>query len=448
VTFFPGNMALGATGSAELAQAVGAATGRELAAMGFNINYAPVCDVLDNPENTIFGIRSFGEDPALAGRLAAALVAGLQSVGVAATAKHFPGHGNTAADSHYTTPILMHDEARLRQVELVPFEAAVRAGVKLVMTAHVALPRLHDGEDLLATLSPVVLRGLLRRDLGFEGVIVSDALDMHAITQGRGLLIDALAAAAAGVDLLLLGPANDVRDELYAGLLQAARRRLLPVGELMRSAGRVLALRQSLAGLAKPPLDVVGCVEHRALAREVAGRAVTLVRDEAGRLPLRLQADARVAAAVVQPVNLTPADTSGYVTPAVGDALRHYHPRVDDVDVPFSPSEEEAAALADRLAQYDLVVMATINAVSQPGQAAVVNRLLERGVPLIVAALRLPYDLVAFPAAPTYLCTYSLLLPSVEALAAVLWGQQAATGSLPVSIPGLYPAGHRAAVKV
>jgi beta-N-acetylhexosaminidase len=434
-TPFPGSMALGATRSEDLARRAGLATGRELAAMGINVNYAPVCDVLANPRNPVIGVRSFGEDPALVSRLAAAAVEGLQSAGVAACAKHFPGHGDTAVDPHYATPVLLHDEQRLRQVELPPFAAAIQAGVKMVMSAHLALPSLNGGLELPASLSPAVLRGLLREGLVFEGLIASDAFDMQAIEQGSGLVIDAIAAFAAGIDLLLFGPKTTGREQLFAGLLQAASRGLLGVADLQASAGRVLALKEWLAGQERPSMAVVGCKEHRDLALEIARRSVTLVRDRDGLLPLRLPAGARLMAIVPQPVDLTPADTSSYVQPALAQALRRCHPAVDEFIVPVQPSESEIAALRDRAGDYALIVVSTINAGEHPGQAALVETLLQSGIPTVVAALRLPYDLASFPSAPAYACTYSVQPPAAQALAEALFGLIPFQGRLPVTIP-------------
>jgi beta-N-acetylhexosaminidase len=386
---FPGNMALGASSLEDLARRAGRPPG-ESAAMGVNVNYAPVCDVLANPQNPVIGTRSFGEGPALVSRLAAAAVEGLQAAGVAACAKHFPGHGDTAVDPHFATPVLLHDEQRLRQVELPPFAGAIQAGVKMVMSAHLALPALNGGLELPATLSPAVLRGLLRQELGFEGLIASDAFDMKAIQQGPGLAIDAIAAFAAGIDLLLFGPATTGRQELFAGLLQAARRGLLRAGDLEASAGRVLALKRWLAGQERPSMAVVGCQEHLDLALEVARRSVTLVRDHNGLLPLRLPAEARLMAIVPQPVDLTPADTSSYVKPVLAEALQRCHPAVDEFIIPIQPSEAEIAALHTQAGNYDLVIAGTINAGEHPGQAALVEALLQSGVPTVVAALRLP----------------------------------------------------------
>lgn len=436
-TPFPGNMALGATRSEALAYRTGLALGREVAAVGANINYAPVCDVNVNPRNPVVGTRSFGEDPALVAQLSAAMVRGLQAAGVAAAPKHFPGHGDTATDSHHGTPVLWHDEARLRQVEWPPFEAAIRAGAKLIMTAHVAIPALNAGAEIPATLSEPLLSGYLRRELGFEGVIISDALDMQAITQGAGMMVDVLAAVRAGVDLLLFTDyASALSGEFsaYAALVQAAQRQLLPASDISASATRICALKTWLAQQPQPPLEVVRGVEHLALAREIAERSVTLLKDEAGLLPLRLKSEAKVLVLVPRPADLTPADTSSYVIPSLAEAMRPYHTSVQEFIIPLDPSEAEVVALCQQAAQFDLVVVGTLNATAHAGQAKLVNTSLKQAPPVIVVALRLPYDVQAFPTAPTYLCTYSLHAPSMQALARGLWGELQFTGQLPVSI--------------
>jgi beta-N-acetylhexosaminidase len=433
-TPFPGNMALGATRSPELARRTGLAIGRELAAMGINVNYAPVCDVNINPQNPVIGTRSFGEDPAEVGRLGAAMVEGLQAAGVAATAKHFPGHGDTATDSHYGTPVLPFDEERLRLVELPPFSAAIEAGVKLMMTAHIALPGLTDGLEVPATLSPAIMRKLLRDDLGFEGIVVSDAMDMGAIQRGLGLVIDCIAASAAGVDLLLLGDCGEGFEAVYAALLQAARRGLLAHGEIVSSAQRVLELKAWLSKQEQPGMEVIQCEEHRALAYEIAAHSVTLVRDAAGCLPLSLADDARIALILPRTADLTPADTSSYDRPVLAEMLRRYHPAVDQIDVPTNPTSSDIGAVLQQVKDYDLVIVGTFNAFQHSGQAAMVNSLLETGSKVIAVALRLPYDLSSYPGVPTYICTYNLQPPSMEALADALWGGIPFVGRSPVTV--------------
>jgi beta-N-acetylhexosaminidase len=434
LTPLPGNMALGATRSVELAYQAGAVLGRELAALGININYAPVCDVNSNPANPVIGVRSFGENPVLVGELTAALISGMQSEGVAATAKHFPGHGDTTGDSHYGLTSVPHTRERLDAIELPPFRAAIAADVKLIMSAHLALPAIDDRPGVPATLSSRVLRGLLREELGFGGVTISDAMNMEAITQGDGLGIESIAAVRAGIDLLLLDefPASQAR--IRANMILAVQRGLLERHLLEAAYGRVMGLKRWLAGFTPPDMGVINAAAHQAVAAEIAQRSITLVRDRAHLLPLRPAADARIGVIVPQPSNLTPADTSSYETIALAETLRHYHSYVDQLGVAANPDQAEIAAARDWASNYDLLVVGTLNATAQTGQAALVNALLSTGIPLIAVALRLPYDLQSYPGVSTYLCTYSLQQPSLTALAAVLFGEQAAVGQLPVSI--------------
>jgi beta-N-acetylhexosaminidase len=441
-TPLPGNMALGATGSTELARRAGEVLSRELAAMGVNVNYAPCCDVNINPHNPVIGTRSFGERPDQVDGLAASMINGMQSQGVAAVAKHFPGHGDSAADSHHGLPSLPHDLDRLQQVEFPPFRAAIEAGVKLVMSAHLALPAIDGLDAPPATLSPSILKGILRQQLGFEGVIVSDAMDMQAIRQGEALGEEAVRAAAAGVDLLLLTSNPTDHQQVYTSLKKAVEEGVLDQEDISRSIERILALKRWLAeGPPVPGLEVVGCADHQAIAAEIAERSITLVRDLDNSLPLNLKAEQRLAVIIPKPVDLTPADTSSTITPGLAAAMREYHPNVAETIIPYAPGETDIRAVIQQLSSYDLVVCGALNALESPGQVKLVRRILQSGVRTIVVALRLPYDLVAFPEAPTYICTYSILEPSMRALAKALFGHLVFKGKLPVSIPELHPAG-------
>jgi beta-N-acetylhexosaminidase len=441
-TQLPGNMALGATSSTELARKAGEILGRELSAMGINVNYAPSCDVNINPQNPVIGIRSFGEDPAAVAQLTSAMIDGIQSQGVAATAKHFPGHGDTSGDSHHGLPSVPHSLERLEQVEFPPFRAAIAANVKLMMTAHLAMPAIDGPDALPATLSRRILHGLLREELGFNGVIVTDAMDMGAIRQGKALGEDVLRAIAAGADLLLQTSNLDDQQHVYESLLQAVRLGELDSETIAKSIKRIQALKRWLAGRSQPDLSVVGCAAHQAVAAEIAECSMTLVRDNANLLPLKLDPEQRIAAILPKPIDLTPADTSSYVTPGLGAALRRYHPNIDEFPLSYAPEVDEIANLLERLRKYDMLILGTLNAYASPSQAEFVRQALKLGIPSIVVALRLPYDLAVFPEANTYVCTYSILEPSMEALAKVLFGKIEFKGKLPVSIPDLYPLGH------
>jgi beta-N-acetylhexosaminidase len=307
------------------------------------------------------------------------------------------------------------------------------------MTSHVALPALTQGEVVPATLSRDLLNGLLRERVGFQGPILSDAMDMAGVKEGLSTEQACVRAIIAGVDLLLFGPADqDSIESVHSALSAAVRDNTISANEAERSIERILALKLWLAQQEQPPLDVVGCEEHKALALEIASRSMTLARDSAGLLPLSssLSDGARVAAVVPTPADLTPADTSSYELPQMAVALRRYHSPVDEFIVPLNPSASDITPLVEQLRQYDLVVMGTINAATQPGQGALANALLATGVPQIAVALRLPYDIQAYPSASTYVCAYSIQPPSFEALAQAFFGRIAFAGRLPVSVPG------------
>jgi len=450
-TPFAGPMAIGATGDADLAERVGRAIGRELRAVGVNVNYAPVLDVAVNPANPSLGIRSFGDDPAEVGRLAAAWLRGLQSAGVAGTGKHFPGKGEGSVDTHHALDVLDRSRQELDAVELVPFRAATEAGVRLVMSGHFGLPSVTGSRTLPSTLSRDVMTGLLREEVGFDGVSITDALDMRALPQDAAQAIDVVAALAAGVDLLLATADRRAQRRIESALARAAAIRLLDEPGMRRSEARLTSLRGWLASFEDPPLEVVGSPEHRSLARELAARALTLVRDDADLLPLRISPEARVLAVMPAPRDLTPADTSSYVTPTLASALRAHHPAVDEVITGHPPSAAEIASIRERAEGYDAIVAGTISATAGSPQAELVAALAATGRPLVTVALRTPWDLAAYPQARTHACTYSILPESMDALAAALFGR-ATTGStsggwgfpgrLPVSIDGVAGRGH------
>jgi len=440
-------MALGATRNADLAYKVGVATGLELAAMGVNVNYAPICDINTNPNNPSLGIRSFGDAVDLVSEMSAAMVKGLQETGVAATIKHFPGKGEASVDSHFEMPTVNHSRDRLASTELPPFKAAIDAGAKMVMTGHFAIPSLTERADTPSTLSRAVIDRLLRQEMDYRGLVITDALDMGAITQGAGQIIDVIAALRAGVDLLLLTKDRETQKRIRAGLDLAFRRGLLNKRQVAASIQRITSFKQSIEKPIQPDLGIVGCKQHQELAQQVANQAITLVRNGDRLLPLRLASDARIAAIMPHPKDLTPADTSSTVTPTLAKALRNYHPHVDEIIVGHLPSQQDIASLREAAIQYDLLVVGTISASIQPEQAALVHELLKTEIPTITVALRTPYDLVAYPESQTHICTYSILPPAMKALASAIWGDHDFGGQLPVAIPDYYPYGHSLSIE-
>ncbi|MDZ4670743.1 MAG: beta-N-acetylhexosaminidase [Phototrophicales bacterium] len=420
-TELPGNMALGATQSTELAEKAGYLLGRELLAMGVNVNFAPTLDVNNNPHNPVIGIRSFGDNPQNVANLGAAIIRGMQAQGIIATAKHFPGHGDTDADSHLDTPIVRHDINRLKSVEMVPFQRVIGENVGAIMTAHIIYPALDDQNP--ATISAPILTDLLRNEMGYNGIILTDAMDMYAVSR-LGALPSTTAALDAGADLVMLGHLES-QAELHTTLkpryspasiarIQAAQRRVSP--EIL-------------------DFSLVGCAEHRAIAQEIADRSITVVRDTKHLLPL--SADKSLGVVMVQPTNLTPADSSAFIKIKFAERISQRCPDATTHNLPFRADESALREALDAVAGLDTVVVGTITANNDTSQAEFVNALISRGQNVIVVALRTPYDLVAFPHIEAYLCTYGIREVSMEAVARVLFGEIEARGVLPCVIPSV-----------
>lgn len=434
-TPFAGNMALGAVDDEALTERVGCAIGVEARAMGVNVVYAPVLDIASNPSNPALGIRAFGDDAASVGRHGAAMVRGLQAAGVAATVKHAPGAGEAADDPHHGLATVGASRAILDAREFVPFRAAFSAGARLAMSAHVAVPAVTGRGDLPSTLSRAVMTGLLRRDLGFEGVTISDALDMAGVGRGSDGVPDVVAAVRAGVDLLLTAADAEACEGIERVLVEAASSGSFDAAELAATERRVAALRSWLGSAGPAPdLAVVGGAEHRALAAELAARSITLVRDPDRLLPLRWGAYSRVLAVMARPSDLTPADTSSTVAPTLAGALRRYHPDVDEMVVEPEQNAAAIAAVRARALGADLAVVGTIDGHRLRSQLDLVDAIASTGIHMIAVAMRGPWDVAAYPADVAALATYSILPGSLDALAAVLAGDAQATGRLPVRV--------------
>lgn len=421
-TELPGNMALGATRSAELSEQAGRVLGRELRAMGVNLNFAPSLDVNINPANPGIGVRSFGADPALVAELGIAMMRGLHAEGVIAAVKHFPGHGDVVTDPHHASAAVTHPLDRIEQVELAPFRAAIQAGAKAVMSAHILFTALDP--KFPATISPAILEGCLRGQMGFDGVILTDAMDMHAVAQ-YGREESVRMALQAGADLVLLG---HVRDQLA----------LIP---LMRSLARPASLRriQTLREAdpdSWPPFEMVGCAEHQQIAQAIADRAITLVRG-GERLPLRPGPEDTIAVITPEPVNLTPADTSASAPITLAERVRARHARTLAFELPNKASVSDISAALQAVQGAEIVIVGTTVAERDEAQASLVRALVARGQRPIVVSLRTPYDLMAFPMVETYLCAYGTRPVAMEAAARVLFGEIEARGVLPCPIPGI-----------
>ena len=430
-TQFPGNMALGAGRSTRDAERAAAITARELRAMGVNQNFAPDADVNSNPANPVIGVRSYSGDPGLAAGMTAAQVRGYQQrpfsrTAVSATAKHFPGHGDTDEDSHTTLPRVDRTAEQWREVDAPPFRAAIAAGVDSVMTAHIRMPRI-DPSGEPATLSKPVL-DLLRRELGYDGVVITDSLAMAGVRQLHPDAEIPVLALKAGVDQLLMPV--DLRLAID-GVVAAVRSGELTEQRVDRSVLRVLRMKVLRGMVVDPVVDegavdsVVGAPENTAAAQEITDRTVTAVRNES--LPLRAKPTAALVTGWGETTTRTLAGLLGGTALPTGSA----------------PDEARIAAAVDAARSADLVVVLTNGLAGQPAQQALLTRLLGTGRPVVAVAVQNPYD-VAHTAAPNWLATYSSGAGSMASVAGVVTGRVRPTGRLPVAVPGPtpYPFGH------
>jgi beta-N-acetylhexosaminidase len=429
-TQFPGNMALGAARQAEYALQAASITAGELRTLGINQDYAPVADVNVNPQNPVIGVRSFGEAPELVSGLVRAQVAGhQQGQRLAATAKHFPGHGDTSVDSHTGLPVIHHSLDELEKIDLPPFQAAIERGIASIMTAHIVVPAL-DPSGRPATLSRPILTGLLRERLGFDGVIVTDALDMAGVRQMFGDERVPVEALKAGTDMLLMPPVPDLQ---YHAVLDAVRSGEISEARLDQSLYRILRLKFRL-GLFTDPFahperiaEVVGTPQHLATADHISDRAVTLLKNDAGLLPLAPGSGKRT---LVTGFGVTTTATIGQELAARGLAT-------EVLSTGSNPSDTTIAQAAAAANRNELVVVTTSQAWNQalnPKQKDLVNALLQTGRPLIALAVREPYDIAYFTAASTYLVVYGFNPVSLRALVRVLFGEVNPSGKPPVTI--------------
>ena len=452
-TSFPPTMAFGAAGSEDLAFEFGRVTAAEARAVGVHWLFAPVLDVNSNPANPVINTRSFGENPALVGRLGAAFVRGARSGGALTTAKHFPGHGDTHADSHVELPVVAADRARLDSVELAPFRAALDAGADAVMTAHVAVPNVL-GDARPATMAPEFMTGLLREEMGFDGILFTDALRMAAITDAYGAAEASVAALQAGSDVLL-APADPAA--AIEAVALAVERGLLSRDRLDRSVRRILEAKARL-GLHRErfvdPLavaDRVGAPAHRALAERAAAESMTLVRDRGGVVPLR-HGQSVLSVTYARPGNLLAGRafdaelraasfrvSSARVGPetrwAAYDSLLHAARSVDVVVVGAYVPPRSGAGAPVLSAAFRAFARGAGDAGSDGARTG------ETAGKLALVSFGSPYVLADMPGVGAYMAAWGDREVSQRAAARALAGGAAVRGRLPVSIPGLHAAG-------
>ena len=434
-TQLPGNMALAATRSTRDAFDSADIIGTELAAVGINQNYAPVADVNINPANPVIGVRSFGSDTDLCSRFVSTAVRGYHRGGVASAAKHFPGHGDTDVDSHTGLPEIRHTRAELDRIDLPPFRAAIRRGVDTIMTAHIVVPAL-DPSRVPATMSRPIVTGLLREQLGFAGLIVTDALDMGGATVDFPPDVAPVRAFQAGCDQLVLAPKPEVA---FGAVRDAVRSGAITEERLEESVLRILEHKLRRRLFPSPYVSerraarIVGSRRHRSQARQITERTITLIRNENGALPLpRTPGTVLVTGWGTAPL--------AALARAIGEQRGR---QTTTLETGSNPDAAKIMEATDAARTHDAtVVLANASAASKEdgvAQAQLIVSLVATGRRVIVAGVRLPYDIRRFPDVPAYLATYNYGTPSMTALARVLYGEVAPRGKLPVPIPALGP---------
>ena len=428
----PSAMALGAADSPSYAYLTGLLCGRQLHSMGINVNIAPVLDLLTEPKNACIGTRSFGDDPARVSKLAVRYVEGLQSGGVTAVAKHFPGLGSAASDTHLGAASIDRTLEAMKESDLIPFRRAFEQGVPMVMTNHSHYPRLSLGDPMPASLSPGIVTNLLRGEMHFQGAAITDDLEMGAISKRFGPEGAALKALQAGNDLLLFCHSLDEIRKVHDAILDAMKRDGKLAERVMEAVTRVLWLKSDMQQRASAPSGVEQTDEEmdELLAFEIAQNATCIVRDETESIPI----DEGARVLVVHPdlagrLNVPP--PANYVS--VFDAMLDYFDDVSEVRYSLKgPEEGEIAEAIEKCRVADVVVLCTLNATAHPGQTELAEKLLETDASPVLVAMDSPFDVSALGGYRTALATFGFREPSARALASILSGDSEACGAMPV----------------
>ena len=452
-TRLPRAMAMGATANPDLAYQAGRITAEEARALGVQVNFYPVVDVNNNARNQIINIRSFGGDPAQVARMARAYIRGSQEHGVMATAKHFPGHGDTSVDSHLELPVIDVDRARLNAIELPPFQAAVDQGVGGVMSAHIALPRIETGK-LPATLSPMMLTGVLRNELKFGGVIFTDAMNMQGIAAHYPDGEAAVRAVQAGADIVLYPTSVE---KAFVGLKRAVASGEIKESRIDESVRRILAAKAKL-GLDRNRLvdigkldKVLGSTENQRTAQQIIEGAITLVRDKKDNLPLKPLPSQRVLFITI--VDNSEGWRDGVPGRAFFTGLAKRHPNTTSVYVSEKTSPAELDLIRKLAGFADAVIVNGFIRVSSfkgsidmsEGEINLLKNLSTLEKPFAFVLYGSPYLLSFVPELPSYILAYEYYPAAEEAALKAVLGEIEFKGKLPVELPGFYPIGHSAA---
>ncbi len=431
-TMFPAPVLIDAAGD-DMAYQVGQAVAQELSAVGINMNLAPVADLETYKDNPIIYRRSWGSDPNMAGDAVASFIRGTESLNVLATAKHFPGHGESRQDSHGELPTIDLPLDRLESVEFVPFEKAMSADVAAVMVGHLDMPALDPTPNMPASLSQPIITGVLRDQLGYDGLVMTDALDMNAVDLNYNFYDAVVMAVQAGADLLAMGPSigQEVFEAAMQRVVDEVRAGNIPESRIDESVKRILEAKQHYGILDWQPLDPatavdrVGADAHAQLFAQLYQAGVTVAYDRNNLVPI--PPDRKVAIIFL---------ATRY---QIQQECAQYSTNIRWTGVSDNPSQEEIGWALDNANWADTVVVWTQNADKNPEQQQLVNALPQDKT--IAVAIWSTYDWQTYPNVAAYVLTYTPARPAVPAACAVLFGAAPATGRLPITLGANLPAG-------
>ena len=429
--YLPTNMLLAASQDEEKAATLAYLAGQQLRSVGVHINFSPVLDVNSNPRNPIIGVRSFGSDPATVTKMGLALMNGFKAAGIIPIVKHFPGHGDTSLDSHYSVPVVNASKAELKRIHLAPFAQAIKQGVPGVMTGHVLYPALD--KEQVASFSKPILQGVLRQELGFEGLIVTDSLDMKGATQFCTIAGCAARSLAAGADMILLGRYIKPLTLFEQINTQVNAQKL--ASRIENAAARILKLKKELGlldeGFVRQPPTPIERAYKQALA-DISKEAVTLVRDRNGLIPFSPEKERPTVCAVF------------FAPPRFADQLAHISKpflarnyKVRAYNAPLSPKEKDTSRALKCAEGADLVVVASLQWADKLNlnQKHTIEKMLDKNQNLVLLSVMNPYDIPYYPRMGTVLATYGLNSFALQTAADIIVGNEQAQGVLPVELP-------------
>jgi len=432
-TFFPGNMTLGAT-KKEYVYEVGRLMAEELFALGINLNFAPSLDINNNPDNPVIGVRSYSDNPEVVARYGLDFIRGLQSTGMIATAKHFPGHGDTDVDSHFGLPRINHSRERIEKVELVPFKKAIDE-VKAIMPAHIFFQAFEENQ-IPVTISKKVITGLLRQELGFKGLIISDAMEMKAIIDNFGIAKGAVLALAAGQDQLIVSSNYEYQVEILKAVEQAVLDGVIPLAVIDEKVARILNYKKQLQKIYEDKFvhkkyeekrEIILNKKSKEFVSKIVDESLTLVKGN----NLNPQLSTLVLAPSPFATTVVEEDISNR---SIVKALNREGFNGEAIKMSVNPNRVEIEELMDKAKNFDQVLVCTYNAAHYQGQIDLINRFSDETMNLFVLSTKSPYDIFKFKQIENYLCLYEYTPNSVMTIVKYLQGKLKPQGKLPIAL--------------